>query len=195
MSGQMIPEQQLRGILKSEFDRGLLAKQTAVFEKHDVDEECLRGATFEMLDKEEDYPKVKRAVERLQVLYENVTGEKVVSRGGPSEPIEALSKVKTMESATVYFDALTGAMRGVAQKFEKDGLNMGDPAVVQKLQMEFAACANDIGEAALKERGVSLSSFKASIEKHQEDPEVGRLLEHLKMKQMQEMSAFGLPGM
>eukprot|EP00555_Chaetoceros_dichaeta_P002017 CAMPEP_0198249736 /NCGR_PEP_ID=MMETSP1447-20131203/1156_1 /TAXON_ID=420782 /ORGANISM="Chaetoceros dichaeta, Strain CCMP1751" /LENGTH=276 /DNA_ID=CAMNT_0043934429 /DNA_START=28 /DNA_END=858 /DNA_ORIENTATION=+ len=194
MSGQMIPEKQLREILKAEFDRGLLAKQDAVYEKHDVDEDCLRGATFEMLENEEEYPKVKRAVERLQVLYENVTGVKVASCG-PNKPIEALSKEKTMDSATVYFDALTGAMRAVAQKFEKEGLNMKDPAVAQKLQMEFAAVANDIGEAALKDRGVTLDSFKASIEKHQEDPEVGKLLEHLKMKQMQEMSAFGVQAM
>jgi len=86
-------------------------------------------------------------------------------------------------------------MRAVAQKFEKEGLNMKDPSVAQKLQMEFAASANDIGEAALKEKGVTLDSFKASIEKHQEDPDVGRLLEHLKMKQMQEMSAFGVQAM
>lgn len=196
MAGQMIPEKQLREILKAEFERGLLAKQAVVFEKHDVDEDCLRGATFEMLDNAEEFPKVKRAVERFQVLYENVTGEKVPRRGaGNSEAIKCMSKAETMESATVYFEALTNVARVVGQKFEKEGMSMTNPAVAQKFQMEFAACANDAGEDALKKKGVTLDSFKASIEKHQEDPDVGMLLEHLKNKQVEVISEFIGQGM
>jgi len=194
MSGQMIPEKQLREILKAEFERGLLAKQAVVFEKHDVDEECLRGATFEMLDNAEQFPKVKRAVERFQVLYENVTGVKVPKRNGAnSEIIKCMSKAETMDSATVYFEALTNVVREVAQKFEREGLSLKNPAVAQQFQMEFGACANDAGEDALKKSGVTLDGFKASIEKHQEDPDVGRLLEHLKNKQVEVMSEYITP--
>lgn len=196
MAGQMIPEKQLREILKAEFERGLLAKQAVVFEKHDVDEDCLRGATFEMLDNAEEFPKVKRAVERFQVLYENVTGVKVPRRGAANiEAIKSMSKADTMESATVYFEALTSVVRVVAQKFEREGMSMTNPAVAQKFQMEFAACANDAGEDALKKKGVTLDCFKASIEKHQEDPDVGRLLDHLKNKQMEVMGEYIGQGM
>jgi len=143
------------------------------------------------LDNAEEFPKVKRSVERFQVLYENVTGLKVPRRGGGgSETIECMSKVDTMESAKVYFEALTNVVRQVAQKYEREGLNFADPAVAQKFQMEFSSCANDVGEEALKKKGATLDSFQASIMKHQDDPAVGRLLESLKNKQMEVMSEY-----
>ena len=51
MSGQSIPEPQLRQLLKSEFDRALLAKQPGIFDKHDVDADCLQEATWEFMEK------------------------------------------------------------------------------------------------------------------------------------------------
>jgi len=199
MSGQMIPEKQLREIFKAEFERALLAKQKSVFEKHDVDEECLRDATWEMLKNEDEYPKVKRSVERFQKLYENVSGAKVVGRQPgnngklqDNEEIKCLTKEKLIESATIYFDALTSAMRTVALSYKNEGKNLRDPSVAQSLQMKFGAVANDAGEAALQELGVTLDCFKASIEKHQENPDVGRVLVMLQMKQQQELVAVGV---
>ena len=74
MAGQMIPEKQLRGLLKVEFERNLSMKQEEIFEKHDVDEDCLRDATWEFMEQKE--PKVTKSVERFQKLFEQVSGEK-----------------------------------------------------------------------------------------------------------------------
>jgi len=73
MSGQTIPEKQLRQLLKAEFERALLAQQNKIYEAHDVDEEQLESATWEFLRDNE--VNVRKAVERFQKLYENVTGE------------------------------------------------------------------------------------------------------------------------
>jgi len=76
MAGQNIPEMQLRLLLKAEFERALVAQQVIVFEKHDMDEESVRDATWNFLRHGNEYPKVKRCVERFQKLYETITGEK-----------------------------------------------------------------------------------------------------------------------
>jgi len=78
MSGQVIPEKQLRQLLKSEFERALLSCQAQVYEDNDVDADCLEEATWEFMESPEEYPKVKRAVERFQKLYESISGEDVV---------------------------------------------------------------------------------------------------------------------
>ena len=199
MAGQSIPEPQLRQILKSEFEKALLAKQDGIFEKHDVDASCLQEATWEFMGKAEEYPTVKKAVERFQKLYENVTGEKVVGKmpgGGGSAalaaPVADIPKDKLLHAATIYFDALTSAMKNVVEKHKAAGHNMNDPTVAQKVQMEFASVANDAGEAALELEGVSLDSFKASIDKYSSDPDVGRALAMLQMKQQQELMALGV---
>lgn len=202
MSGQMIPEPQLRQLLKAEFERSLTAKQAEIFEKHDIDEDCLREATWEFMEKEEEYPKVKKAVERFQKLYEQVTGEKVVGqKPGQTKPVESsaitvtLSKEKVLDAATVYFDALTQSMSSIVKSFKDEGKNLRDPAIAQQLQMQFAQRANDAGESALEKLGVTLDVFKAAIDKHSSDPEVGRALAMLQMKQQQELVAAGVPAM
>lgn len=202
MSGQMIPEPQLRQLLKAEFERSLTAKQAVIFEKHDVDEDCLREATWEFMEKEEEYPKVKKVVERFQKLYEQVTGEKVVGqKPGQTKPVESsaitvtLSKEKVLEAATVYFDALTQSMSSIVKSFKDEGKDLRDPAIAQQLQMQFAQRANDAGESALEKLGVTLDVFKAAIDKHSSDPEVGRALAMLQMKQQQELVAAGVPTM
>ncbi len=199
MAGQSIPEPQLRQLLKSEFERALVSKQVDIFEKHGVDEDCLSEATWEFLEKEDEHPNVKKTVERFQKLYENVTGEKVVGRRRGVEPenavVEVITKEKLLECATVYFDALTNAMGNIVKKYKAEGKNFRDPMVAQKLQMEFASVANDAGESALENEGVTLDVFKASIEKYQSDPEVGRSLAMLQMKQQQELAALGVPTM
>lgn len=199
MAGQSIPEAQLRQILKSEFERALLAKQKSIFDKHDVDEECLQEATWEFLENPEDYSGVKKSVERFQKLYENVTGDKTVGkRPGQSAvraEIEDVTKDQLLRAAGVYFDALTSAMGEIVMKFKMEGKDLMDPSVAQELQMEFAGVANDSGEQALENIGISMDSFKAAIEKHSSDPEVGRALAMLQMKQQQELMALGVPTM
>ncbi len=197
MAGQSIPEPQLRQLLKSEFERALLAKQPGIFEKHDVDEVCLKEATWEFMEKAEDFPTVKKAVERFQKLYENVTGEKVVGKmpGGVSAAdaiVVDIPKEKLLEAASIYFEALTSAMKGVVEKHKSAGHNMNDPSVAQKVQMEFASVANDAGETALENEGITLDSFKAAIDKFSSDPDVGRALAMLQMKQQQELMALGV---
>jgi hypothetical protein len=217
MTGQSVPEKQLRQLLKAEFERALLAKQTLVFEEYDVDEDCLREATWEFLQEEDKYPKVKKSIERFQTLYETITKEKVIGRrpgdgkGGDAKAEEeslhlvgadevkadspAMTKELTLEAAAAYFDALTSTMGYIVQRFKEENRDFRDPMVVQQLQLQFAAVANDAGEEALMKVGVSLTSFREGIEKHQNDPSVGRALAMLQMKQQQDFIDMGLPDM
>lgn len=207
MSGQNIPDKQLRFLLKAEFERALVTQQAIVFEEHDMDEESVRDATWKFLAEENDYPKVKRSVERFQKLYETITGEKIVGRrpgtqsnrscgeglGGCST--QPISKEKLLNAVTIYFNALTSAMSSVVKDFQSKGLNLNDKGVSEKLNMEFASNANNVGEAALDKIGVSLEGFEAAIKKYSQDPEVGQKLAMLQMKQQQEFMAMGIPAM
>ena len=209
MSGQSIPEPQLRQLLRQEFDRALTSIQGKVFEENDVDEDCLQEATWEMLGEPEKYPKAKKAVERFQKLYENVTGEKVVGRrpggGGGEDDKEAakaieaavadISEEKLLRAAEIYFDALTGAMAAIVKRLKDEGKDLRNPSVAQQLQMEFAGSANETGEEALEKEGITLDTFRAAIEKHSSSPAVGRTLTMLQMKQQQELMALGVLSM
>ncbi|KAL3911271.1 MAG: hypothetical protein SGILL_007345 [Bacillariaceae sp.] len=202
MSGQHIPEKQLRQILKSEYERALLVKQKQALDEADMDYDCFEEATWEFLDSESDYPKVKKSVERFQKLWENVSGENVVGRrpGGSKsgqieeEKYELLSAEKTIEAAEVYFNSMGDAMAELVTSFKKEGKNFRDPAVAQELQMAFAGEANDKGEEALKGMGVSLSQFQKSIEANASNPMVGRSLGMLQMKQQQQLMSMGVPA-
>lgn len=208
MSGQMIPEPQLRQILRGEFERGLLTIQSKVFEENNVDECCLEEATWEFMKEGDKYPAVKKAVERFQKLYENVSGESIVGIIPGSEgdltvakvltdtpEDEILSKEKLGVAAKVYFDALTEAMRTIVKKHAAQGTNLADPALAHQLQMQFAMVANDAGEEALMKEGVSLDSFRKSIDAHKDCPETARNLMFLQMKQQQDLMAMGVPSM
>mmetsp|Transcript_11271 Transcript_11271/g.32501 ORF Transcript_11271/g.32501 Transcript_11271/m.32501 type:complete len:282 (+) Transcript_11271:181-1026(+) len=200
MSGQVIPEQQLRQLLITEYQRALAAKQQQALDEADMDYDCFEEATWEFLEKEDEYPKVKKSVERFQKLWENISGESVVGRRKGSskepakaaEPIEILSPQKTIEAAEIYFDSLTGAMRELVKNFKDAGKNLSDPAVAQQLQMEFAGVANDKGEEALKEIGITQMQFQKSIEANSTHPQVGRALAMLQMKQQQELASMGV---
>ena len=202
MSGQVIPEQQLRQLLITEYQRALTAKQTQALEEADMDYDCFEEATWEFLEKESEYPKVKKSVERFQKLWENISGESVVGKrkgssadpAKPEQPIEILSAQKTIEVAEIYFDSLTKAMGELVDVFKKEGKNLRDPAVAQQLQMEFSGVANDKGEEALKELGVTQSQFQKSIETNASNPQVGRSLAMLQMKQQQALIAMGVPA-
>lgn len=206
MSGQQIPEAQLRQLLQQEFERALKSMQGKVFEDNDIDEDCLQEATWEFLEDPEKYPKAKKAVERFQKLYENVTGEKVVGRkpggGGPANAITSgvdaaadITKDQLLEAAEAYFDALTKAMTNIVMQFKDEGKNLQDPKVAQALNMEFASAANDAGDDALKEKGLTSDGFRAAIEKYSQSPDVGRTLAMLQMKQQQQLQALGIPAM
>lgn len=201
MSGQQIPEKQLRMLLRGEFERALGIKQKVILEEYDMDEDCLEEATWEFLEKEEENPKVKKAVERFQKLWENVSGESVVGkRPGQegetkeSDSVELLDAQRTIEVAEVYFDALTNAMGELVQGMKQDGKNLRDPSIAQELQMQFASVANDKGEEALESMGITQAQFQKSIEKNAENPMVGRSLAMLQMKQQQTLMSMGVPG-
>ena len=196
-SGQVIPEQQLRQLLITEYERALTVKTKQALDEADMDDDCFEEATWEFLDKEDEYPKVKKSVERFQKLWENVSGENVVGKrkGGvqkEEEVVEILPAEKTIEVAEVYFDALTTTMGDLAAKFKEDGKDLRDPQVAQQLQMEFSSIANDKGEEALKELGISQLQFQKSIEANASDPQVGRALAMLQMKQQQALASLGV---
>ena len=196
-SGQVIPEQQLRQLLITEYERALTVKTKQALDEADMDDDCFEEATWEFLDKENEYPKVKKSVERFQKLWENVSGENVVGKrkGGvqkEEEVVEILPAAKTIEVAEVYFDALTTTMGDLAAKFKEDGKDLRDPQVAQQLQMEFSSLANDKGEEALKELGISQLQFQKSIEANASDPQVGRALAMLQMKQQQALASLGV---
>jgi len=196
-SGQVIPEQQLRQLLITEYERALTVKTKQALDEADMDDDCFEEATWEFLDKEDEYPKVKKSVERFQKLWENVSGENVVGKrkGGvqkEEEVVEILPAEKTIEVAEVYFDALTTTMGDLAAKFKEDGKDLRDPQVAQQLQMEFSSLANDKGEEALKEVGISQLQFQKSIEANASDPQVGRALAMLQMKQQQALASLGV---
>jgi hypothetical protein len=201
MSGQQIPEKQLRMLLRGEFERALAIKQKVILDEFDMDEDCLEEATWEFLEKEEESPKVKKAVERFQKLWENVSGESVVGRrpghegeAKEMEPTELLDAQRTVEVAEVYFDALTNAMGGLVQGMKQQGKNLRDPATAQELQMQFASVANEKGEEALQALGITQAQFQKSIETNAENPMVGRALAMLQMKQQQTLMSMGMPS-
>jgi hypothetical protein len=201
MSGQVIPEKQLRQLLITEYERALTVKQQQALDEADMDYDCFEEATWEFMEKEEEYPKVKKSVERFQKLWENVSGENVVGkRKGVlkevkiEEAIEVLSASKTVEVAEIYFDTLTNAMRDLVQGFKKEGKDLRDPAVAQQLQMEFSSMANDKGEEALKELGITQMQFQKSIEANASHTQVGRALAMMQMKQQQALISMGVPA-
>eukprot|EP00531_Pseudo-nitzschia_arenysensis_P004687 CAMPEP_0116133996 /NCGR_PEP_ID=MMETSP0329-20121206/10411_1 /TAXON_ID=697910 /ORGANISM="Pseudo-nitzschia arenysensis, Strain B593" /LENGTH=281 /DNA_ID=CAMNT_0003628679 /DNA_START=89 /DNA_END=937 /DNA_ORIENTATION=+ len=201
MSGQVIPEKQLRQLLITEYERALTVKQQQALEAADMDYDCFEEATWEFLEKEDEYPKVKKSVERFQKLWENVSGENVVgkrkgdkSEEKPEEKIEVLSPERTIEVAEIYFDTLTSAMGDLVQTFKQEGKNLRDPSVAQQLQMEFSSVANDKGEEALKELGISQMQFQKSIEANASVPAVGRSLAMMQMKQQQALIGMGVPA-
>jgi len=193
-AGQRIPEDQLQQLLSAEFERALLVKQQQALDEMDIDEDCMKEATEAFLAKGDTYAAVVRSVDRFRKLYENVTGSS--TSGDGNENVEILSAKDVVEAAGVYFDGLTEAMKKLVDQFKAEGMDVGDSAVSQKLQMKFAAIANEAGEEALKKIGLTDKSFKRSLEKHASTPDVGRALAMLQMKQQQEMIAMGInPGM
>ncbi|KAL3806067.1 hypothetical protein ACHAXA_011709 [Cyclostephanos tholiformis] len=211
MSGQVIPERQLRQLLKAEFERALIACQDKVFEDNNVDADCLEEATWEFMERPEQYPKVKRAVERFQKLYESISGEDVVgwtprsdrTGGGGSDEVgypssavarKDLTPVELMTAATLYFDAITKSMIELSDAWKAAGRDFKDPGVVTQFQLEASTDANEAGEEKLEsEMGITMSDFRSAIDRHSRIPSVGQTLGMLQMKQQQELIAAGVP--
>jgi hypothetical protein len=191
MQGQTIPEGQLKGLIRQELERALLAKQSAIIEAAGIDADCLEEAVWEFL--EDGNESVKFAVERVQKVWQNATGEAVLGwRPGKAAIVEEpLSAEKTIEAAEVYFNALTETMRTLVAQFKSDGKDLQSPAVQRELNAEFAKAANDAGEEALNdlEGGVTQTQFEASVQEHGQNPEVGRALAMMQMKQQQEFAS------
>lgn len=196
MQGQHIPEAQMRQVLKSEFERALVARQAVVFEEFGVDADCLEEAVWEFMADEEEYPKAVKSVERFQKLYENVSGEQVVGRRPgkeiKQEEVEIMDPAQTIEAAEVFFNALTTRMKELVESYEAEGKNLKDPAVANELNMKFSATGNDFAEEALKEKGISFKSFQASIEKNATNPTVAHALQMIQVKQQQDMMSMGI---
>ena len=197
-SGQVIPEKQLRQLLKAEFERALAVKQQQILEDFDLDEDCLEEATWEFIQKGDEHPKVKKTVERFQKLWENVSGENVVGWSPGQEmkmpeEFEILPAAKLIEAAEIYFGALTKAMADLVDNFKAQGKDLRETAVAQELHMQFSSVANDKGEEALKGMGITLSQFQKSIEANASNPSVGRALAMLQMQQQQELVSMGVP--
>ena len=197
-SGQVIPEKQLRQLLKAEFERALAVKQQQILEELDLDEDCLEEATWEFVQKGDEHPRVKKTVERFQKLWENVSGENVVGWSPGQEmkmpeEFEILSAAKLIEAAEIYFGALTNAMAELVQNFKAQGKDLRETAVAQELHMQFSSVANDKGEEALKGMGITLSQFQKSIEVNSQNPSVGRALAMLQMQQQQALVSMGVP--
>lgn len=187
-------------LLRGEFERALGIKQNMIMEEFDMDEACLEEATWEFLEPGHENEKVKKAVERFQKLWENVSGESVVGiRPGHAgetkemEPTELLDAQSTVEVAEVYFDALTNAMADLVQRMNTEGKNLRDPSIAQELQMQFASVANEKGEEALQSMGITQAQFQKSIEANASNPAVGRSLAMLQMKQQQALMSMGVP--
>ena len=203
MAGQMIPEQQLRQLLKGEFDRALTQLQAQVFEDNDVDADCLEEAVWEFMEDEEEYPKVKRAVERFQKLYESISGEEVVGwrpggkndGNGASASSKELSPDELIKAATIYFETITEKMVEIAKEYTEKGRDLKDPQVSQQYQMEASTDANEKAEAAMQKSGVSMADFRKAVDKHSRIPAVGQTIGMLQLKQQQELMAAGIPMM
>jgi hypothetical protein len=196
MTGQMIPEEQLQGLVRQELERALLAKQASIIEAAGMDPDCLEEAVWEFL--EQGNSKVKTAVERLQKIWQNATGEPVVGwrppgkggvAGGTMAPEELLTAERTIEVAGVYFSALTECMKDLVGHYKSEGKDLRHPTVQQQLNMDFAREANDAGEDALEQIGVSQNQFEASVKSHADNANVGRALGMLQMKQQQDLMA------
>ena len=194
MSGQRIPEAQLQALLKAELERALVSRQKMVLDEYDMDYECLEQATWEFLEDEEKYPKVKVSVDRFQKFWESTTGQKVTGwRKGQAPkaeepPVEPLSPERTIEAAEKYFEGITNAMRALVREYKEAGKDLQQTAIQNALHMDFANRADGAGTAALEEAGVTMAQFQASVKEHSQNENVARSMAMMQMKQQQELS-------
>ena len=154
------------------------------------------------MESAEDYPKVKRAVERFQKLYDSISGEDTVgwtpntAKSGDSSAAakKELSADELIKAANVYFDTITEKMLDLAKSWKASGKDLTNPTTAKEFLMEAATEANDAAEEKLeKDMEINMPSFRAAIDKHGSNPAVGQTLGMLQMKQQQELMAAGIP--
>lgn len=195
MTGQRIPEAQLQALLKGELERALASRQQLVLDEYDMDYECLEQATWEFLEDEDKFPKVKVSVERFQKFWESTTGQKVAGwRKGQAPkaeeaPVEPLSPERTIEAAEKYFAGITDAMRKLVGEYKEAGKDLQQPAVQNALNMDFANKADSAGTDALEAAGVTMAQFQASVKAHSQNENVGRAMVMMQTKQQQELQS------
>ena len=193
MSGQNIPDQQLKGLLRAEMERALLAKQEKVVNGFDMDYACFEEATWEFLEDSVAFPRVAKAVDRFQKLWEGVTGDEVTGW----RPGKATAKHEILESDTLialaekFFEAQTESMRHVIADYKDKNRNLRDPSIQQQMNFDFTRRASDVGETVLAKEGVTESQFQASIKAHSGDAAVARALAMMQLKQQQELGSLG----
>ena len=169
-----------------------------------MDEDCFEEATWEFY--REENPKVKRAVERFQSLYESVSGvdckgwypgkgEDGKSDASGGRIKKELTAEELIEAADLYFDKITETMVEIANTYKSQGKDLKDAKTSQEYQMEASTEANEVAEKALEEKGISMSDFRSGIDKHSRTPSVGQTLGMLQLKQQQELMAAGVPMM
>jgi len=192
--GHRMPEAQVRQVLISEFERNLVIKQEKVFDDFDVDEACVEEATMEFMSDPEKYPKAKKAVERFQKLWESVSGEKIINNSssnvGPSK--KELTQEELIDASKLYFGSLTKAMHETVQNLRDSGASLEDPAIVERIQMEFISDQEKAEREMEVKMGVSLDSFQSSIEKYKDNQEVAQTIARLQSKQHEELANLGL---
>jgi hypothetical protein len=190
MAGQMIPEQQLRQLIRGELERALTVKQKIIIdEQYNIDIDCCEEATWEFILKDKNADVIK-SVERFQKFWENATGEPVTGwYPGKSvlDDVEILSPTDTVMAAEIYFESLTNCMRNLVNRYKFEGKNLEDTAVQQQLNLEFTTKVSDAGEDALREHNITMNQFEASIKAHSSNPTVGGALAMLQKRQHAEM--------
>lgn len=197
MAGQMIPEKQLKQLIRAELERALTIKQKQIIEEqYDMDMKCCEEATWEFIIQDQNSAVIK-AVERFQKLWENATGEPVTGwKPGQTDHdrqmmddmmMEPLSPEDLITAAEAYFNSLTDFMRSLVQQYKAAGKDLKNPMIAQELNMDFSMKANDVGEDALKSMNITMNQFESSVKAHSNNPNVGRALGMLQMKQQQDM--------
>jgi len=198
MQGQHIPEAQVMALVQKEMINALTAKQAQALEEYDMDYECFEQATWDFLDETngnvDKYPQVKRAVDRFQKFWANVSGQDDIEGWRPGkEPvkIDVLSPERTVEVAQVYFDSLTVKMTELVSDYKEQGKDLQNPAVQQQLNVDFSEHAQKSGEDALLAIGTSMKQFETSVKAHSENPTVNKSIQEIQMKQQQDLMGIG----
>jgi hypothetical protein len=194
MTGNVIPEKQLKGLIRAELQRALTVKQKLIIvDQYQMDMKCCEEATWEFIVQDQN-PAVIKAVERFQKLWENATGDAVTgwipgqtSKTDPSNMVPVRPE-EIIEAAEIYFNALTDCMKQLVAEYQRNGKDLKNPMIQQELNMEFSMKISDVGEDALRHHmNMSLSQFEYHIKAHSGNPTVGQALGMLQIKQQQDL--------
>ena len=209
-----IPESQARNIIANSIIELLPTSQTKVCNEFGVDYDCLEEATWEFI--EDGDQKVQKAVERFQSLFANFAGNrefvgkrpsKIDRRKEPSPTAFAergatdiddldtertLSADELIQAAQAFFNAATAAAKIVTDNAKANNVNLQDPAEAQALVQELGTVTESLTEKALKEFGLTTTSFQTTISAQAQNPKIGRALLMVQQEHMMAMESMGL---